>query len=133
MKVDAIALTRDVDAQWKSVNVAEVNGSKVRVRVMQDVTARWHYHGTSHELFYVIAGRVFIDFDSSTEELTAGQLLSVPPMTRHRARATQRAVLLVIDSRTAIPIPSPQRPTAPPNQRSVRLNAVEAIANPQQE
>jgi len=98
MKVDAIALTRDVDAQWKSVNVAEVNGSKVRVRVMQDVTARWHYHGTSHELFYVIAGRVFIDFDSSTEELTAGQLLSVPPMTRHRARATQRAVLLVIDS-----------------------------------
>jgi len=36
MKVDAIALTRDVDAQWKSVNVAEVNGSKVRVRARRD-------------------------------------------------------------------------------------------------
>jgi mannose-6-phosphate isomerase-like protein (cupin superfamily) len=98
MKVDVLALTQEVQEPWKSLNVAEVNGSTVRVRVMQDITAPWHYHQHSHEMFYVIAGRVFIDFESSTVELTPGQLLSVPPMTKHRARAAERVTLLVIDA-----------------------------------
>ena len=97
-KVDALELAQDVQEPWKSLNVAEVNGSTVRVRVMQDITAPWHYHQTSHELFYVIAGRVFLDFESSTEELTTGQLLGVPPMITHRARAAERVTLLVIDA-----------------------------------
>lgn len=98
MKVDAVEVTRDIAVQWKNLDVAMVNGSTVRLRVMRDSTAPWHYHRASYELFYVIAGRLFLDFEATTEELTAGQLLSVPPMTKHRARAMERVTLLVIDA-----------------------------------
>ena len=94
---DMDAFQKGVTEAWKSINVATVNGSAVRFRVMQDTTANWHKHDEGDELFYVVSGVVFIDTHDGAKELRPGQLIVVPAGTRHRARVEGRATLLVID------------------------------------
>ena len=89
---------------WKSVDVATVNGNTVRLRTMQNFTARWHSHVESDELFYVLSGLFHLDTDERTLDLRAGELFVVPAGVRHRGRAGARTTLLVVD---CIPIHSP--------------------------
>jgi mannose-6-phosphate isomerase-like protein (cupin superfamily) len=53
---DLDRLQRGVADAWKSFDVATVNGNAVRCSVMEDVTANWHVHESSDELFYVMSG-----------------------------------------------------------------------------
>jgi mannose-6-phosphate isomerase-like protein (cupin superfamily) len=82
---------------WESFDLTTVNGNTVRLRVMQDVTADWHTHETSDELFYVISGTVHMDTEHGAREIRAGQLFLVPAGTRHRGRVEGRAAMLVVD------------------------------------
>jgi mannose-6-phosphate isomerase-like protein (cupin superfamily) len=95
---DLDGLQQGVADGWQAFDVATVNGNAVRCRVMQNVTANWHVHDDSDELFYVIAGAASIDTEHGTHPLSAGQLLVVPAGTRHRARVEGRATLLVVDN-----------------------------------
>jgi mannose-6-phosphate isomerase-like protein (cupin superfamily) len=95
---DLDRLQRGVVEAWKSFDVATVNGNAVRCRVMQDVTAPWHVHDASDELFFVLTGTVHLDTEQCTRALAPGQLFVVPAGTRHRARVAGRATLLVVDA-----------------------------------
>ncbi|HIK06164.1 MAG TPA: cupin domain-containing protein [Trichormus sp. M33_DOE_039] len=64
---------------------------------MEDITANWHSHDVSDELFYVISGIVHIDTEYGTETLNSNDLFIVPAKTKHRARVEGRATLLIID------------------------------------
>jgi mannose-6-phosphate isomerase-like protein (cupin superfamily) len=88
----------DITDSWKSTDVATVNGNTVRFRVMANVTANWHVHAHSDELFYILSGTVYMDTEHGTQEIRSGQLFVVPAGTLHRARVTDRATLLVIAS-----------------------------------
>jgi mannose-6-phosphate isomerase-like protein (cupin superfamily) len=82
---------------WQSVDLATVNGNTVRLRTMQDFTARWHSHGDSDELFYVLSGLFHLDTDQRTVDVRAGELFVVPAGVRHRGRAEALTTLLVVD------------------------------------
>ncbi|AUS99113.1 hypothetical protein CLI64_01145 [Nostoc sp. CENA543] len=87
----------NITESWKSIDISQVNGNNVRLRVMEDVTANWHSHDISDECFYVISGTVHLDTEHETKTLNAHELFIVPAQTKHRARVKGRAVLLVID------------------------------------
>jgi quercetin dioxygenase-like cupin family protein len=95
---DLNGLLSGIPDAWKSFDLATVNGNAVRCRVMQDVTAPWHVHDGSDELFLVLSGTAYLDTELGTRKLAAGQLFVVPSGTRHRARVEGRATLLVIDA-----------------------------------
>jgi len=94
---DLDGLQCGVTDAWKSFDVATVNGNAVRYRVMQDVTANWHVHDDSDELFLVMSGTAYLDTEQGTRKLVAGQMFVVPSGTRHRARVEGRATLVVVD------------------------------------
>lgn len=50
-----IDLSEAIAESWKSINIGQFNGNSVRFRVMEDVTANWHTHDNSDELFYVVS------------------------------------------------------------------------------
>ena len=85
----------DVTDTWKSFDVATVNGNAVRLRVIQDVTAKWHVHESSDELFYVLSGTVSVETEHGTREISAGQLFVVPAGTQHRARVVGRDAVVL--------------------------------------
>ena len=93
---DLDSLQLDVADAWKSFDVATVNGNAVRFRLMRDVTAKWHVHESSDELFYVISGTVYIEIGHDTRENRSGQLFVVPAGTQHRARVEGRATMLIV-------------------------------------
>jgi mannose-6-phosphate isomerase-like protein (cupin superfamily) len=97
MIADLTRLHDGVTAAWMSVDVATVNGNAVRLRVMQDVTAPWHAHDRSDELFLVMSGSLVLDTEHGSHEIQPGQLFVVPAGTRHRARVIGRATVLVVD------------------------------------
>jgi quercetin dioxygenase-like cupin family protein len=94
---DVDSLQRDVTDAWKSIDLTNVNGNAVRFRVMDGVTANWHTHEDSDELFYVISGKVHLDTEQGTREVGAGQIFVVPAGMRHRGRVESRATMLVVD------------------------------------
>ena len=75
---------------WNSVDLATVNGNAVRMRTMEQFTARWHVHADSDEFFYCVSGRFYLDTEDRTIEVRAGQHFMVPAGLRHRGRAKTR-------------------------------------------
>jgi mannose-6-phosphate isomerase-like protein (cupin superfamily) len=95
--IDLDRLLSDVTDAWKSFDLAVVNTNTVRLRVMNDMTANWHVHERSDELFYVLSGAVHMDTDRGAYAIRARQLFIVPAGLRHRARVDGQATMLIID------------------------------------
>jgi mannose-6-phosphate isomerase-like protein (cupin superfamily) len=67
---------------------------------------QWHRHEREDELFWVIAGRLTIQFRDRDVVLEAGELIVVPAGTEHRSVADKESHVLVIHPRTTvIPLP----------------------------
>jgi quercetin dioxygenase-like cupin family protein len=64
---------------------------------MEDITANWHAHTGSDELFYVMSGTIHMDTEHGTRTIHPGELFVEPAGTRHRGRVEGRATMLVID------------------------------------
>lgn len=90
-KVSLLELASKVQEDWKSLPVATINDQDIRVSVLQR-EFHWHTHNDSDEAFYVIQGRLEVDFEDRTETLGPGDLLVVPRGTLHRTRSDLRTV-----------------------------------------
>jgi mannose-6-phosphate isomerase-like protein (cupin superfamily) len=103
--VDAGALADAVTERWIDIELARVDGSDVRLAVILG-EAPFHTHPGA-EFFFVLEGDVFIDMerDEVSETVTIGrhQGFVVPAGTRHRSRAPERAVLLMVEKAGSAP------------------------------
>jgi mannose-6-phosphate isomerase-like protein (cupin superfamily) len=63
----------------------------------------WHHHETEDEFFYVVEGRFLIDLEDRTVELGPRQGFVVPRGVRHRPRAPERTVILLVEPATIVP------------------------------
>ncbi len=64
----------------------------------------WHEHPTEDEFFYVVEGRFIIDLEDRSVELEPGQGFVVPMGVRHRPRAPERTVVLMVETKDIDPI-----------------------------
>lgn len=96
--IDERAIAERSESRWFNQSLCEVNDSVVRMGVVEG-EYHWHRHPDSDEFFYVIEGRFLVDLDRATIELRPRQALVVPRGTRHRPRAPERTVVLMIESR----------------------------------
>jgi quercetin dioxygenase-like cupin family protein len=81
---------------WRPRIVGEVNGSKVQLSKFSGEFV-WHSHPESDDFFYVLHGRIVIDFrDREPIELNEGDLLIIPAGVEHRPRADDEAHILNI-------------------------------------
>ena len=58
----------------------------------------WHRHDKEDEFFYVVEGRLSIDFKGHTVELTSLQGIVVPRGVKHRPRAPERTLVLMVEA-----------------------------------
>jgi mannose-6-phosphate isomerase-like protein (cupin superfamily) len=81
---------------WRPRIVGEVNGSKVQLSKFSGEFV-WHSHPESDDFFYVLHGRIVIDFrDRDPVELSEGDLYIIPAGVEHRPRADEEAHILNI-------------------------------------
>jgi mannose-6-phosphate isomerase-like protein (cupin superfamily) len=100
--VDVQALTDACTHPWYNQTLVRVNDSVVRLGVVKG-EYHWHSHDDEDEFFYVVEGRLLIDLDGRTVELSPRQGFTVPKGILHRTRAPERTVILMVEGADVIP------------------------------
>lgn len=97
--MDKVNLTEKFDAirtYWDPHVAATLNGQHVRLAKLKGEFV-WHAHPNEDELFYVVAGRLRIDFRDGAVTLDEGELLVVPRGVEHRPVAEQEAHVMLFE------------------------------------
>ena len=86
---------------WTPKIIAELNDYQIKiVKVEGDFV--WHDHSDTDEFFFVIEGTLFIEFESETMELDAGELYVVPKGVQHRPFAHDECKVMLIEPRGVV-------------------------------
>ena len=101
-RIDVPALVDACTDQWYNQTLCQVNDSIVRLGVVRG-EYHWHKHDAEDEFFYVVEGRLLIDLEGQTVELSPRQAFVVPKGVVHRTRAPERTVMLMVEKATVVP------------------------------
>jgi dTDP-4-dehydrorhamnose 3,5-epimerase-like enzyme len=101
-RIDIPDLVASCKDRWYNQTLCQVNGSVVRLGVVQG-EYHWHKHDNDDEFFFVIDGRFMIDLEGRTVELEPQQGFVVPKGVVHRTRAPERAVILMVENAGVVP------------------------------
>jgi mannose-6-phosphate isomerase-like protein (cupin superfamily) len=88
--------------RWFNQTLCRVNDAVVRMGVVQG-EYHWHHHDDEDEFFYVVEGKLFVDLEGRSVELGPRQGFTVPRGTRHRTRAPERSVILMMSGAGVVP------------------------------
>tara|TARA_B100000886_G_scaffold149797_1_gene101854 strand:+ start:529 stop:888 length:360 start_codon:yes stop_codon:yes gene_type:complete len=84
--------------QWSPKVIAELNNYQFKlVKIQNDFI--WHKHDDTDEVFIVLIGKIFIEFESETVELNEGEMIVVPKGTKHRPYAKEEASIMLVEPR----------------------------------
>jgi mannose-6-phosphate isomerase-like protein (cupin superfamily) len=100
--VDVPALVAANTHPWYNQTLCRVNDSVVRLGVVKG-EYHWHKHDDEDEFFFVVSGRFLIDLEERTVELTPGLGFVVPKGVRHRPRAPEKTVVLMVEGAGIVP------------------------------
>src|SRR5580658_461434 len=100
--IDEKALADACTHKWYNQTLCEVNGSVVRLGVVQG-EYHWHKHDLDDEFFYVVEGELLIDLEDKTISLAPRQGFVIPKGVLHRTRARQRTVMLMVENSGIVP------------------------------
>jgi mannose-6-phosphate isomerase-like protein (cupin superfamily) len=100
--IDTKSLTAACTFSWYNQTLCRVNESVVRLGVVEG-EYHWHKHDADDEFFYVVEGKLLIDLETRSVELSQGQGFVVPKGVLHRTRAPQRALILMVENAGIVP------------------------------
>ena len=100
--IDVPARVKACRERWFNETLTRVNDSLVRMGIFEG-EFHWHKHDREDEFFFVVSGTLLLDLEEGTMELTPGQGYTVPRGVRHRTRAKERTVVLMVEGDTVRP------------------------------
>ena len=100
--IDVQKLADACTDKWYNQTLCKVNDSVVRMAVVQG-EYHWHEHKDIDEFFFVLDGRFLIDLEDRVIDLAPRQGFVVPKGVRHRTRAPERTVILMIERADIVP------------------------------
>jgi mannose-6-phosphate isomerase-like protein (cupin superfamily) len=100
--IDLPQIAAAVTDPWFNQSLVRINDCVVRLGVVQG-EFHWHKHDEEDEFFFVVDGRLFIDLEDRTVELTPKQGFAIPRGVMHRTRAPERTVMLMMEGSGVIP------------------------------
>jgi mannose-6-phosphate isomerase-like protein (cupin superfamily) len=100
--IDEKALADGCEYKWFNQTLCKVNESVVRMAVIEG-EYHWHKHDEDDEFFYVVEGKLLVDLEDRTVELSPRQGFVVPRGIVHRTRALQRTAILMVENSGIIP------------------------------
>ncbi|MCP4359100.1 MAG: cupin domain-containing protein [Chloroflexi bacterium] len=87
--------------QWQPKIVGELNDSYVKlVKVKGEFV--WHHHDEEDELFWVLHGRLQIQFRDRNIWLEPGEFLIIPKGIEHRPVAPEEVHLMLLEPKTTV-------------------------------
>lgn len=84
---------------WSPKVVGRVNDQYIKVAKLKGSLA-WHQHDNEDELFYVIKGRLRIEFETDAIELEEGDFYTIPKGTMHNPIAEDECWIVLVETVT---------------------------------
>lgn len=84
--------------QWQPKVVAEMNDYQFKLSKLEGDFV-WHSHEDTDETFFVIEGRLRIDFRDDAVEIGPGEMFVVPKGVEHKPYAEREVKLMIIEPR----------------------------------
>ena len=100
--IDVQKLVNACKDKWYNQTLCKVNDSVVRMAVVQG-KYHWHEHEEIDEFFFVLNGHFLIDLEGRTVDLLPRQGFVVPKGVRHRTRAPEPTVILMVERADIVP------------------------------
>ncbi len=100
--IDEKGISDACEYKWYNQTLCGVNDSVVRLGVIEG-EYHWHKHDADDEFFYVVEGQLLIDLEDHTVSLSPRQGFVVPKGIRHRPRAPERTVILMVENAGIVP------------------------------
>ena len=101
-KIDVAAVGDTVKDRWFNQTLCQVNGSVVRMGVMQG-EYHWHKHDEDDEFFFCLQGQFLVDLEDRTVALDPWQGVVVPKGVLHRTRAPEKCIILMMENAGIVP------------------------------
>ena len=86
---------------WSPRVVAEVDDSYIKVAKIEGSLA-WHSHENEDELFLVLKGRLRIEMEDRSVELSEGEMFVVPKGVRHNPVAENECHIMLIERKSTL-------------------------------
>lgn len=81
---------------WHPRIIAEVNGMQVKISKVKG-EFDWHHHENEDELFWILSGKLLMQFRDREVWVEEGELLVVPKGVEHRPVAPKEVELALIE------------------------------------
>lgn len=86
---------------WNPRIVGELNAQHVKLAKLKGEFV-WHKHDNEDELFYVLTGRLFIEFRDKIIEINPNEFVIVPKGVEHKPVAPEEVCVLLFEPSTTI-------------------------------
>ena len=95
-KINLASKYNKINEHWSPKVVAEMNDYQFKLaKIKNDFI--WHSHEDTDETFIVMEGKIYIEFEDETVELSEGEMIVVPKGKKHRPYADQEAKIMLIE------------------------------------
>jgi len=86
---------------WSPKVIAEMNDYQFKlVKIQGDFV--WHNHADTDEVFIVIEGKMRIEFEDETVELSEGEMYVVPKGAEHKPYAEEECKVMLVEPRGVV-------------------------------
>ena len=82
--------------QWSPKVIVEMNDYQFKL-VKIEIDFTWHKHDDTDETFLVIEGKMGIEFEDQTVELSEGEMIVIPKGKKHKPYADKEAKIMIIE------------------------------------
>ena len=76
-KINILSKFKKFNSHWSPHSIAELNGQQVILAKVKGSFV-WHSHKEEDELFYVIKGKLNMEFRDKTKKILQGEMIIVP-------------------------------------------------------
>jgi mannose-6-phosphate isomerase-like protein (cupin superfamily) len=81
---------------WSPKIVGELNGQQVKLAKFKGAFY-WHFHHNEDELFFIVKGKLRMEFRDRTVELSENEMLIVPRGVEHKPVAEDEAWVMLFE------------------------------------
>ena len=85
-----------INDHWNPRVIAELNEQQVKIVKVKGEFV-WHDHKNEDELFYVLKGKLIIEFRDKKVELNEGEIIVIPKGVEHRPIAKDEVWILLFE------------------------------------
>src|ERR1700755_1853950 len=96
-RIDIPQMVAACTDKWFNQTLTQVNESVVRLGIVEG-EYHWHKHDNDEEFFFVLPGQLLIDLEDQTIDLNPNQGVTITKGVMHRPRATQKTVMLMVET-----------------------------------